>query len=81
MDRCRSAVSRSRGGSSITRLRRSPSSSFGFKISRSDLSLKAQVDGIDEYRFRQVAEGAKAGCPVSKLLNAEISLEIEFAAG
>ena len=53
----------------------------GFKISRSDLSLKAQVDGIDEYRFRQVAEGAKAGCPVSKLLNAEISLEIEFAAG
>ena len=52
----------------------------GFKISRSDLSLQAQVDGIDQDRFREIAQGAKAGCPVSKLLNAEISLEIEFGA-
>lgn len=52
----------------------------GFRISRSDLSLNAKVDGIDEARFLQVAEGAKAGCPVSKLLNAEITLEINFSA-
>ena len=44
----------------------------GFKVSRSDLSLEANVPGIDEARFRQIAEGAKAGCPISKLLNAEI---------
>jgi osmotically inducible protein OsmC len=47
----------------------------GFKISRSDLSLKAEIEGIDEDRFRTIAEGAKAGCPISKLLNAEIGFE------
>ena len=47
----------------------------GFKVSRSDLSLKARVPGIDEARFREIAEGAKAGCPISKLLNAEIGFE------
>jgi osmotically inducible protein OsmC len=47
----------------------------GFKVSRSDLSLEANVSGIDEARFREIAESAKAGCPISKLLNAEISLE------
>ena len=48
----------------------------GFKVSRSDLTLTAQVAGIDEARFRELAEGAKQGCPISKLLNAEMSLEI-----
>jgi osmotically inducible protein OsmC len=47
----------------------------GFKVSRSDLSLQAKVSGIDEARFREIAEEAKAGCPISKLLNAEIMLE------
>jgi lipoyl-dependent peroxiredoxin len=47
----------------------------GFKVSRSDLSLTATVPGIDEARFREIAEGAKAGCPISKLLNAEIGFE------
>ena len=47
----------------------------GFKVSRSDLSLTARVPGIDEAKFRAAAEGAKANCPISKLLNAEITLE------
>jgi osmotically inducible protein OsmC len=47
----------------------------GFRISRSDLVLDARVDGIDAARFAAIAAGAKANCPVSKLLNAEISLE------
>jgi osmotically inducible protein OsmC len=47
----------------------------GFKVSRSDLSLQATIDGIDEARFRAIAEEAKANCPISKLLNAEITLE------
>ena len=50
----------------------------GFRVSRSDLVLTADVQGIEEARFREVAEGAKAGCPISKLLTAEISLEIRF---
>ena len=47
----------------------------GFKVSRSDLVLTANVPGIDEEQFRRIADGAKAGCPISKLLNAEITLE------
>ena len=50
----------------------------GFKVSRSDLALTARVPGIDEARFRELAEGAKAGCPISKLLNAEIGFEYEL---
>ena len=47
----------------------------GFRISRSDLSLAAQVPGIDEARFAAIAAEAKANCPVSKLLNAEIGFD------
>ena len=47
----------------------------GFTITRSDLSLTASVPGIDEARFREIAEGAKAGCPVSRLLDAEIGFD------
>ena len=48
----------------------------GFKISRSDLRLTASVPGIDEAELRRLAEEAKANCPVSKLLNAEMTLEV-----
>lgn len=51
----------------------------GFAVTRSDLTLEAEVPGIDEARFREIAEGAKAGCPISKLLNAEIGLELRLA--
>jgi osmotically inducible protein OsmC len=51
----------------------------GFKISRSDLRLEARVPGIDEARFGEIAKGAKAGCPVSKLLNAEIGFDYSLS--
>ena len=47
----------------------------GFKVSRSDLVLEARVPGIDTERFAAIAAEAKANCPISKLLNAEITLE------
>jgi osmotically inducible protein OsmC len=50
----------------------------GLRISRSDLTLKGNVPGIDEAKFRALAEGAKANCPVSKLINAEMTLEVTF---
>jgi lipoyl-dependent peroxiredoxin len=50
----------------------------GFKVSRSDLSLEANVNGIEESRFREIAETAKANCPISKLLNAEIGFDYRF---
>ena len=48
----------------------------GFRVSRSDLELTASVPGIEEERLRALAEDAKADCPISKLLNADMGLEI-----
>ena len=48
----------------------------GFTITRSDLTLTAEIPGISAEDLRAVAEEAKANCPVSKLLNAEITLQI-----
>jgi osmotically inducible protein OsmC len=48
----------------------------GFTVTRSDLSLSAKVPGIDRARFEEIAAEAKANCPISKLLKAEITLEI-----
>lgn len=46
----------------------------GFSIVSSHLDLRANVPGISDSLFTEIAEKAKAGCPVSKLLNAEISM-------
>lgn len=45
-------------------------------ITRIHLDMQAEVPGIDEATFQQVAEGAKTGCPVSRALAAvpEITL-------
>ena len=47
----------------------------GFKISSSALTLKAKVPGLSKDEFTKLAEAAKAGCPVSKVLNASITLD------
>ena len=52
----------------------------GFKVSRSDLVLDARVPGIDDARFAAIAADAKANCPISKLLSAEITLEHSLSA-
>jgi osmotically inducible protein OsmC len=52
----------------------------GFKVTRSDLTLRASVPGIDEAKLRSLAEEAKKNCPVSKLLNAEMDLIVEVGA-
>ena len=46
----------------------------GFTITRSDLTLTASVPGIDPAEFERLAKEAEANCPVSKVLNAEITL-------
>lgn len=51
----------------------------GFTITSSKLNLKAKVPGIAADEFARIAEEAKANCPVSKLLNTEISLTHELA--
>jgi len=47
----------------------------GFAIDRIALEMSAAVPGIDEAKFQELAHGAKAGCPVSKVLNATITLD------
>ncbi len=51
----------------------------GFKISKSVLKLEATVPNIDRAQFQKIAEGAKAGCPISKVLDAEITLDWTLA--
>ena len=46
----------------------------GFTVTRSDLTLTASVPGIDADDFERIANDAKANCPISKLLKAEITL-------
>lgn len=44
------------------------------------LELKASViDGVDETKFKEVAEGAKSGCIVSKALSVPITLNVTYA--
>jgi lipoyl-dependent peroxiredoxin len=47
----------------------------GFRITRSALKLTAQVPGIERAKFEELARNAEKGCPVSKVLNAEITLD------
>src|SRR4051794_26591466 len=47
----------------------------GFAITAVHLTLNAQVPGADQAKFQELAAKAKAGCPVSKLLNAKITLD------
>ncbi|WP_442679926.1 OsmC family protein [Sphingomonas sp. ASY06-1R] len=46
----------------------------GFKVTRSDLTLTASVPGIDPDQFASIAADAEKNCPISKVLNAEITL-------
>ena len=50
-----------------------------FAVTSSHLSLKATIPGADDARFQDLAAKAKAGCPISKLLKAEITLEATLA--
>lgn len=47
----------------------------GFSITAVHLTLTGRVPGIDAAAFQQVAAKAKAGCPLSKVIRAEITLD------
>jgi osmotically inducible protein OsmC len=47
----------------------------GFAITKSALTLRAKIPGIDEARFKELTGMAEKGCPVSKLLKCEITLD------
>lgn len=47
----------------------------GFAITRSHLDVRVRAKGGDESAFQEAAAKAKAGCPVSKLMTAEITMD------
>ena len=49
----------------------------GFAVTKSHLDVTATVPGAGEDQVREAAEGAKANCPISKLLNAEITMDLK----
>lgn len=50
----------------------------GFAITSSHLILRAKVPGADDKTFQELAAKAKAGCPVSKLMNTQITLDAKL---
>ena len=51
-----------------------------FAITSVHLEVTARVPGADQQAFETAANNAKAGCPVSKVLNAEITMEAKLEA-
>ena len=52
----------------------------GYAITAVHLVLTAAIPGVDDATFQQLAAAAKANCPVSKVLNADITLDASLAA-
>ena len=50
----------------------------GFTITAVHLDLTAKIPGIDDSKFQELANKTKLGCPVSKVLNAEITLDAKL---
>ncbi len=48
--------------------------SVGFTVTAVHLDVKAKVPGADKRAFDTAADNAKAGCPISRLLNAKITM-------
>lgn len=51
----------------------------GWTVTASHLVLTAKIPGIDAAKFNEIAAGAKAGCPISRLLNARVTLAATLA--
>jgi lipoyl-dependent peroxiredoxin len=49
----------------------------GFRLTRMQLKIRGQVEGLDEDAFREAAEGAKENCPVSKALEGNVEIRLD----
>lgn len=50
----------------------------GFEITSSHLDVTAKIPGIDQAKFAELAEKAKIGCPVSKVLKANVTMDAKL---
>jgi osmotically inducible protein OsmC len=53
----------------------------GWTITKVHLDVAARIPGVDKAAFDKAAENAKAGCPVSRLLKAEITITARLVGG
>ena len=52
----------------------------GWTVTESDLEMTAKIPGLEPARFTAIANAAKAGCPISRLLNAKVTLDAKLEA-
>src|SRR5436309_2713822 len=50
----------------------------GFSVTAIHLQVKARIPGADREKFALAAKNAKEGCPISRLLNAKITMEAQL---
>jgi len=50
----------------------------GFAVTSSHLQTTVKIPNADRAAFEKAADGAKSGCPISKLLNAKITMEAKL---
>jgi len=50
----------------------------GFAVTSSHLQVKVKIPGADKAKFDEAAKNAKEGCPISKLLNAKITMDAQL---
>jgi len=70
------------GGHAPKRLDSSATATFdktdeGFRMTKIELQIEGEVDGIDQAAFREAAEGAKNNCPVSKALEGNVEISVD----
>jgi len=53
----------------------------GWTVTKVHLDVAARIPGVDQAAFDKAAEAAKAGCPISRLLKAEITMTARLAGG
>jgi lipoyl-dependent peroxiredoxin len=53
----------------------------GWRITRSDLTVRGTVEGIDAAKFAELANAAKEGCPISSALKGNVELTVEATLG
>ncbi|MFN8636617.1 MAG: OsmC family peroxiredoxin [Chloroflexota bacterium] len=51
----------------------------GWKVVSSALTVRGRVPGMDDAAFKQAAEGAKDGCPISQALKGNVALSVDAA--
>ncbi len=50
----------------------------GWTVTESHLEVLAKIPGADQKKISDVANAAKAGCPISRLLNAKVTMDLKF---